>query len=178
MAAPAPVRTERLELIPGTPELTQAEIVDRARLAALLDVAPITDWPPPLNDADSMAYFADYLAEHPDAVGFCVWYFVLTTGSQRRLIGNGGFKGLPDASGTLEIGYSLLPSDQRKGYGTEIVGGLVGWAFAQPSVHRLIAETLPELTPSIRVLEKNGFRHIGAGSEPGVIRLELGPPRP
>ena len=171
------VRTERLELIPGTSELTQAEIEDRARFAALLGVAPPADWPPPLNDTDSMAYFARYLAEHPDAVGFGVWYFVRAADGERTLIGNGGFKGLPDAGGTVEIGYSLLEAYQRQGYGTEVVRGLVDWAFAQPGVHRLIAETLPELIPSIRVLEKNGFRHIGAGSEPGVIRLELGPPR-
>ncbi len=37
----------------------------------------------------------------------------------------------------------------------------------------MIAETLPELTPSIRVLEKSGFVNIGAGSEKGVIRFEF-----
>ena len=36
-----------------------------------------------------------------------------------------------------------------------------------------MAETLPELTASIRVLEKNGFRFAGPGSEDGVIRYEL-----
>jgi RimJ/RimL family protein N-acetyltransferase len=37
----------------------------------------------------------------------------------------------------------------------------------------VIAETLPELTPSIGVLGKCGFHLIGEGSEPGVIRFEL-----
>jgi len=36
----------------------------------------------------------------------------------------------------------------------------------------VIAETLPELTPSIGVLRKCGFELIGEGSEPGVIRFE------
>jgi len=40
-------------------------------------------------------------------------------------------------------------------------------------VQRVIAETLPELTPSIGVLRKCGFRPVGEGSEPGVIRFEL-----
>jgi RimJ/RimL family protein N-acetyltransferase len=35
------------------------------------------------------------------------------------------------------------------------------------------AETLPELTPSIGVLLKCGFRLEGEGSEPGVIRYQL-----
>jgi hypothetical protein len=37
----------------------------------------------------------------------------------------------------------------------------------------VIAETLPELTPSIRVLEKSGFVSGGEGSEEGLIRFEL-----
>jgi ribosomal-protein-alanine N-acetyltransferase len=177
LAAPFTVRTARLELIPGTVAATRAEIDDRARFAELLGVAPLVDWPPPLNDADSMAYSAAMLAAHPDRVGFGVWYFVLLEGEQRTLIGNGGFHGPPDDTGTLEIGYSLLEPYQRQGYGTEIVAALVDWAFAQPGAQRLIAETLPELIGSIRVLEKNGFHHLGEGSEPGVIRLERARPR-
>jgi RimJ/RimL family protein N-acetyltransferase len=38
---------------------------------------------------------------------------------------------------------------------------------------RLQGATLPELVGSIGVLRKCGFRHIGEGSEPGVIRYEL-----
>jgi RimJ/RimL family protein N-acetyltransferase len=36
----------------------------------------------------------------------------------------------------------------------------------------VILETLPDLTPSIGVLEKCGFRFIGEGSESGVVRYE------
>lgn len=176
MAAPFTVRTTRLELVPGTAEIAAAERDDHARFAELLRVMPPAAWPPPLNDDDSIAYSAQLLAEHPEAVGFSVWYFVLPQDDQRVLIGNGGLHGPPDSTGTAEIGYSLLEPYQGKGYGTEIVRGLVDWAFAQPGVQRLIAETLPELMPSIRVLEKNGFHHIGEGSEPGVIRLELAAP--
>jgi RimJ/RimL family protein N-acetyltransferase len=50
---------------------------------------------------------------------------------------------------------------------------LIGRAFAFPDVRRVIAETLPELTPSIGVLRKCGFRFIGEGSEPGVIRFAI-----
>ena len=38
---------------------------------------------------------------------------------------------------------------------------------------RVIAETLPDLFPSIGVLRKIGFSYAGEGSEPGVIRYEL-----
>jgi RimJ/RimL family protein N-acetyltransferase len=51
--------------------------------------------------------------------------------------------------------------------------GVVRRAFEAPSVRRVIAGTLPELTPSIGVLRKCGFTLIGEGSEPGVIRYEM-----
>jgi RimJ/RimL family protein N-acetyltransferase len=40
-------------------------------------------------------------------------------------------------------------------------------------VTRVTAETYPELVGSIGVLRRCGFRFIGEGSEPGVIRYEI-----
>ena len=51
--------------------------------------------------------------------------------------------------------------------------GLIAHAFAHPEVARVIAETLPDLFPSIGVLRKIGFSYVGEGSEPGVVRYGL-----
>ena len=90
-----------------------------------------------------------------------------------ELVGLCGFKGRPDAAGSVEIGYSILGCYQRCGYATEAVGRLVGWAFSHHNVNEVCAETLPHLRQSIGVLEKNGFRRAGAGSEAGVIRYAI-----
>ena len=82
----------------------------------------------------------------------------------------GGFKGIPDHTGTVEIGYSIFDDFQRKGYATEATCALVDLAY-QTGAAAVIAETLPSLIASQRVLEKNGFVLIGAGSEDGVIRF-------
>jgi len=74
---------------------------------------------------------------------------------------------------TVEVGYGIVSEQRRRGYATEVTRGLLSRAFALPGVRRAIAETLPELVGSIGVLEKCGFRLLGAGSEPGVIRFEL-----
>jgi RimJ/RimL family protein N-acetyltransferase len=79
----------------------------------------------------------------------------------------------PAADGTVEVGYGIVHDHQRRGYASDTVRALLNRAFALPQVHRAIAETLPELEPSIGVLRKCGFRLIGEGSEPGVIRFEL-----
>jgi RimJ/RimL family protein N-acetyltransferase len=73
----------------------------------------------------------------------------------------------------VEIGYGIVSDRRRRGFATETTRGLLANAFAVPTVTRAIAETLPELTSSIGVLEKCGFHLLGEGSEPGVIRFEL-----
>jgi ribosomal-protein-alanine N-acetyltransferase len=168
------LRTKRLELIAGTPELFRARVDERELLGRELGAHVPEDWPPPLFDQDAMDWMAKYLAEQPDAGGWTFYYIVLHAPDARpTTIGGCGFKGKPTADGTVEIGYSMLPEFQRAGYATEAAGALVGWAFAQPQVARVIAETYPELRPSIRVLEKNNFRFNGDGSEERVIRYAL-----
>ena len=170
---PVRIATDRLELVQGNLELSRAELTDRPRFASLLN-ARVLQWPPPLNDENSMRFSLDFYARNPDADGWGVWYFILNPeGDERIVIGNGGFKGKPSPEGTVEIGYSILDNYQKRGYGSEAVRAMLEWAFSHSKVHHVTAETLPALTPSIRILEKNGFRFVGDGSEPGVIRYEI-----
>jgi [ribosomal protein S5]-alanine N-acetyltransferase len=168
-----PVTTARLDLIPGTLELALAEINDRGRLAHLLGARVPDAWPPEFNDSSTQAYFLGHLVEDPQSVGWWAWFFLLRQPEGRVLIGNGGFKGRPNAEGVVETGYSLLADYHKKGYGTEAIAGLVGWAFSHPEVTAVIAETLPSLPASVRLLEKLGFTLNGSGSEEGSIRYAL-----
>jgi hypothetical protein len=52
------------------------------------------------------------------------------------------------------------------------VEGLKAKAYCDARVERIIAETLPDLEPSIGVLRKTGFSPVDGGSEPGVVRFE------
>jgi RimJ/RimL family protein N-acetyltransferase len=166
------IRTARLELIAAEPHVAIAEAAGASDWFRELSVPAPATWPPPLSDADSLKWFADRIAADPSAVGWFAWY-VVHAQDARVLIGNCGFKGRPDPAGSVEIGYSLLPSHQRQGLGTELTGALIGWAFEHGAVARITAETLPELTTSIRVLEKHGFQLTGRGSAAGLIRFEL-----
>jgi RimJ/RimL family protein N-acetyltransferase len=104
--------------------------------------------------------------------GWSFWYLA-TREEPCELAGICGFKGRPDESGSVEIGYSILASYQRQGLATEAVQRLVGWAFMHLNVNEVCAETLPHLSQSIGVLEKNGFQRTGRGSEAGVIRYVI-----
>jgi RimJ/RimL family protein N-acetyltransferase len=168
------ILTERLELVPATIELTHAAMdSDRALQAALRAFVPAT-WPPEFLDPPSLRFTLDRLAEGPEQTGWWLYFVVLACGAaSRTLIGSAGYKGPPSVDGTVEVGYGIVSDYQRQGYGSEVVRGLLAHAFALHTVHRVIAETLPALAPSIGVLRKCGFRLIGSGSEPGVIRFQL-----
>ncbi len=77
---------------------------------------------------------------------------------KRQFVAEAKFKGEPDESGTIEVGYGTYPKVQRQGYMTEMVIGLVSWAGQQPGVQRIVADTEAENVASQKVLEKSGFR--------------------
>jgi ribosomal-protein-alanine N-acetyltransferase len=167
------LRTGRLHLTAATAELVQAEREDPQRLEKRLAAHVPPTWPPPLKDSGSLAWSAAYLEEHPDAVGWVIWYLMHKEHGQMGLIGVAGFKGLPTPDGTVEIGYSIMPEYHRLGFAPEAVQALVQWAFENPAVLRVTALTLPTLRPSIRVLEKCGFALAGPGAEEGTIKYLL-----
>ena len=166
------LRTVRLRLIASSLEAAAAEINDRDTLESLLNAKIPDDWPPPFNDEDSQRWLYDMLSREPSAVGWFMWYFIRDDGAPRMLVGNGGFKGAPK-DGVAEIGYSIVPEFQRRGYGSEAVSALIAWAFSHESVNRIVAETLPELLPSQLLLRKLGFQRCRGTSEPNVLRYEL-----
>lgn len=168
------IATERLELIPATPALIRAALESRSTLADGLGAAVPPTWPPEHVDPPALRFAHDRLIEDAAHAGWWFYFLVLPDDvGGRVLAGLAGYKGPPSEDGTVEVGYSVLADRQRRGYASEAVRALLRRAFAVPEVRRVVAETLPELAPSIGVLRKCGFRFVGEGSEPGVIRYEL-----
>lgn len=71
-----------------------------------------------------------------------------------------GTKHAPE-QGRVEIGYGLTEAGRGQGYATEAVGALLEHLRGWPDVQTVLAETLPDNRPSIRVLEKNSFTLTG-----------------
>lgn len=165
------IQSPRLNLISATTLLIEKDIEGRTALTAALGVEVPASWPPDLYGPRAMQFT---LTEMGDCIehGWSFWYLV-TREEPIELAGICGFKGWPDELGSVEIGYSILSIYQRRGFATEAVQRLTGWAFSHHNVQEVCAETLPHLTQSIRVLEKNGFQYSGPGSEKGVIRYAI-----
>lgn len=160
-------------IVAATEESLDAEDAGGVALAAWLGTEEPEAWPPEHNDAGARAWFRELLRTNPAEPGCGAWYIV----AEGRLRGTCGYKGPPDAGGVVEVGYSVLPGDQRRGYATAAVRLLVARAFRDPRVIRVAAETLPSLTPSQAVLLKCGFVRMGSRHENElgeVWRYELG----
>ena len=177
MTGPIQLQTARLLLVASTAEIARAEATDPEELGRLLGAEIHPSWPPGENDQAGRDFLWRRLREHPEAVGFLGWSWLVRPerpGERPILIGGGGFKGPPGADGTIEIGYSIVEEYYGRGLATEAIGATLAWAFGDPRVRRVIAETLPELRASQRVLEKNGFeRSSEAASDPGALRFAL-----
>lgn len=165
------ITTERLDLVPASPELLCHALADDLDLARALDASLPEDWPPEFYDADSLTYTLDRLASEPESAGWAMYFFLRR--ADRTLIGHGGYVGPPTPDGTVEVGYSVVSSMQNRGYATEATCGLVDHAFADARVAQIIAHTLPDRGPSIRVVEKLGFERSAKAPEPGVLQYFL-----
>lgn len=72
-----------------------------------------------------------------------------------------------------EIGFALGRTHQGKGFGTEAVGVLLGFAFQTLGLHRLEADVDPRNQPSLRLLERLGFRREGTLRERYHVNGEI-----
>ncbi len=169
------IRTRRLDLVPATVEILEAELGGPAALEVALGTEIPSSWPPPLCDEAAVRWALERLQEDPDFERWGFRYFVLRREHRTRhlVVGAGGYKGPPDPSATVEIGYSVLPEFQRRGFANEATSGLLAYAFSSGLVARVTAQTFPGLWPSISVLDRNGFRFAGTGSEEGAVRYAI-----
>ena len=87
--------------------------------------------------------------------------YLVTRRSDGCVVGDCGFHQLPDSEGVVEIGYGIADSARDRGYATEAVEALIGFALLQQGVRRVTAETTAANPASRRVLEKAGLRLLG-----------------
>ncbi|NML66112.1 GNAT family N-acetyltransferase [Hymenobacter sp. RP-2-7] len=171
---PLITHTPRLTLIAASRALLTAELHKPQYFPVLLGAAMPANWPPGDYNRDAMEYFLEKLSEGGrTAAGWYNWYALLNAAGDvpRTLVGSGGFTGPPDATGLVELGYSIAADWRGQGLATELVAGLVQQAAATGLVHRLVAHTQPENLISQKVLLANGFESSGTDVN-GQLRFE------
>jgi RimJ/RimL family protein N-acetyltransferase len=90
------------------------------------------------------------------------WYqFALEDRSSGTLVGDLALKVDEYEPREAEVGFTLAPEQQGKGYGTEALGALLGYAFETFGLHRIIAVTDALNAPAAALLERVGLRREG-----------------
>ena len=141
------LRTERLTLVALAPELARAAMEDRASLERMLGAHVPEAWPG--------AEPTRLIVHTADGV----------------LIGETGFHGPPDGSGTVEVGYSIVPNYRGRGFASEATRVLIERAFERSGIRRITAKCLNDNVASLKILEKLGMRHVSSAGE--TLRFEL-----
>jgi len=154
------IRTGRLDLVPV--ELSDA----RAVLSGVRRPDWAIDYP-----TEGDVVIAGLIAQISTATTDAYTHYKITLRAMGQVIGGCGFLGPPDATGSVEIGYGLVPSEGGKGIATEAVRGLLEAAWKDPAVNLVVAFPDRDNEPSQGVLRRVGFRHVDSNSE--QLRWEI-----
>lgn len=121
--------------------------------------------------ADGREFFAYMSRQHPDTPG--EWFqFAIELAATGAMIGDCGLHALADKPQEVEIGFTLAPSHQGRGYATEAVVCLVDYVFGTLAKERATAITDLRNGASIAVLERLGFVRDPALREPMLFKGE------
>src|SRR5215212_6693963 len=164
-------RTERLLLRRSEPR--DAEAISAYRSDP--DVHAHQGWS--RTDPDHVrAEIEEMLQRAPGEPGWV--QFTVETLEDQRLVGDVGLSARADEPGVVMVGYTIAPSEQRKGYATEAMGALVRYAIdvLEADVVRAYADA--ENVASVRVADKVGLEVVErfeASDEDGTwhgVRME------
>jgi putative acetyltransferase len=152
---PAPIiDTERLILDTLVPADTPALFAYRSHP----DVSRYQNFAPH-DQADAARFIADVAATPFDTPG--TWFqFAIRTRHAHELIGDIGVHFFEDGH-QAEIGFTLAPGRQDRGFATEAVSAVVEYLFTTLGKHRIIASVDPDNQPSIRLVRRLGLRQEG-----------------
>lgn len=150
---PLQIETERLFLLACTSQMAEAAIQGNKAIADLLKVNVPDVWTE--FGAPAFTHTLKQLQQNPHSFGW--WTCLPVYKPDNMLIGSCGFTGMPEADGTVEIGYEVAPHYRNCGFATEIARALIAHAFEFSAVTKVQAHTLAEENASGTVLLKCGM---------------------
>ena len=145
------IETKRLILVPMTYQFVLKMLNNDIKAYDEFNIKPIDDWPS--NDIkDILPMIKDQLSSQLVPDGFGVWLFI--DKEENVIIGDGGFKGIPNNNGEIELGYGIIKSKRRQGYAYEAVTSLIKWSLSQDNVKIITANCLKSNIASINLIKK------------------------
>ncbi len=172
--------------------LRRFELTDLAEFVAYRSsgqVARFQDWDAPYPHEDGERFIHQMMQRHPDTAG--EWFqFAVGLRPAGYLIGDCAAIPHADDPRQCEIGFTIAPGYQGRGYATEAAVLLVGYLFTERGKHRVTASCDARNAASAAVLQRLGMRQEGHLREStwakgewtddllyGLLHYEWNPPR-
>ncbi len=153
------IRTERLDLTWMNPAFIAASLAGRRDTASALIAATLPeDWP----DEGARRRLGLRLEQMQRDPSESLWLLrAMISRAGKDMVGVINFHGRPNAQGQAELGYTVFPRHQRRGYATEAATAMIRWARHDHDVRQFLLSISPDNLASLRVAAKLGFQGIG-----------------
>jgi [ribosomal protein S5]-alanine N-acetyltransferase len=112
----------------------------------------------PFSDIEQVRELIRFFSA-PAGKGYNRWGITITETGQ--LTGTCGFHQWNRRDQRAEIGYDLHPDFWGKGFMSEALRAAIHYGFTTMDLHRIAAVVHPENAPSVRLLQRLGFRKEG-----------------
>ena len=154
------IETDRLRLLPFTKQICEEVLAGSTAALSNMNIVTAFGWPD-LETLDTLPRILINLNKVQSPSGFESWMII--DKSSNTILGDIGFKGIPNEHGEIDLGYGIVDSETRKGYAKEAATGLVEWAFAQSDVKCITANCSKENYASQHILAFLNFKIIKTG---------------
>jgi len=135
------------------------DVADFVAYRSRPEVARYQSWDAPYPLGEGESFVREMMRRHPDTAG--QWFqFAVALPVTGQLIGDCGAVTRADDTRQCEIGFTIAPAHQGRGYATEAVRLLVGYLFARGK-HRITACCDARNAASAAVLERLAMRREG-----------------
>ena len=159
-----PIASARLDLLSMSPEFIGALLDgDREEAATIIGIDLPDGWP----DDNTWGFLRMRLGQLQSEPDSQQWLGrALVERESRAMIGYAGFHGPPgqnalDKDGAVELGYTVFAPFRRRGFAVEAARALMRWAGEEHGIDDFIASVSPENEPSLALVRKLGFAHVG-----------------
>ena len=123
-------------------------------------VARFQSWDAPYPREQGERFIREIAKAHPDTPG--EWFqFAVALRSAGQLIGDCAAMPHADDPRQCDIGFTMSPEHQGRGYATEAVRLLLTYLFSERGKHRIAAYCDPRNAASVALLERLGMRREG-----------------
>ena len=112
-----------------------------------------------IHESGPLAWRVPQVKADPTSNKWFVRFIVLS--ESREIVGSTSFHGVPDEVGMMEIGIGIEEKFWGNGYATEALLGMWRWVCNEPNVKTLRYTVSPGNTPSVKIIQKFGFHHLG-----------------